>query len=791
MKQKSEIRMPKSERNPKLEDRKHPRSGYSNFGFRSSFGFRISVLGFLPFLVAGCLLLSSVSRAEEFADISVTPNAIYTGNTFHGYAEMRVVLENESSKTHVVTLVYPNNVSGNYGNCISRLSRTVTLAPAAREVVSLLQPPLPAQGDGSIRVEVDGRHEGEVRAPNANNHCNYYSRGGQIATVFISRSLDYDAVAHVFQANSGSFTAAQAVGPPDAHSMGGWDPNSWMPDTRSYGRTNWLELDYATPQIVSKISVYYTQLPGTLGFISLLGSSGTNLANVPLASGSSIYTGPTVPHPRLSHPGSGWTMNYSLPPTSQPVKTVRLNFGTTPPTTIAVDAVEISGPTGSQWASDAHASSDNSASTPRYRPGGTGDEVQSIRAESPVSEWSENWLAYSPFDAVVINGADFAALPPGVLAALGDYVQAGGNMVLLGKGDLPAVWHSVQTKKLHDGTEFQTGFGSVFAFGAESPSALDVTTVERLRETVRDTVRYFQGLPDESGAANAAMPVVESLKIPTRGIVIIMLVFVMTIGPVNMIYLNRIKRRTWMLWTIPAISFATTLLVFAYSLLREGITPNTRIAGITVLDQTSHQAATIGGEAFYCPLTPSGGLHFDFNTEATPLVSVGYGSGTAREVDWTQSQHFQHGWVSARVPEHFHLRKSETRRERIQVLKENGRLQIVNSLGAPIKSLWLADKDMNVYWATSVAAGEKGGLMLSKRAPSREKLGVNGLLRDLTFTARSDSLDENAGRYLVPNTYIAVLDGNPFIENALGSAASPKRTRSSCVVFGIIETEDK
>ena len=51
----------------------------------------------------------------------------------------------------------------------------------------------------------------------------------------------------------------------------------------------------------------------------------------------------------------------------------------------------------------------------------------------------------------------------------------------------------------------------------------------------------------------------------------------MVIGPVNLIYLNRIKRRTWMLWTIPAISVATTLLVFAYSLLREGITPDARL----------------------------------------------------------------------------------------------------------------------------------------------------------------------------------------------------------------------
>ena len=80
----------------------------------------------------------------------------------------------------------------------------------------------------------------------------------------------------------------------------------------------------------------------------------------------------------------------------------------------------------------------------------------------------------------------------------------------------------------------------------------------------------------------------------------------------------------------------TTLLVFAYSLLREGITPDTRIAGMTLLDQVNHRAATIGVAAFYCPLTPSSGLHFDFGTEASPLVTVGYGSGgSSREVDWS------------------------------------------------------------------------------------------------------------------------------------------------------------
>jgi hypothetical protein len=724
------------------------------------------------------LLAFSARAAEEFGDVSVSAAAMFTGNTFHGYGEMRVTLENHShSKAHVVTLIFPNNAWDN-GNSLGRLTRSVKLEPEAREIVSLLQPPLPANGDGQIRVAVDGRHEGEVRAPNANGHCNSNSRGEQ-ATVLISRSLDFDAVERVFQANRGAFTAAMAIGAPDATGSG-YQPTTWMPDTRRGSVANWLDLDYASPQPVTKITVFNTQSPTSVGSISLIGVAGTNVANIPMSSG------------RNSSSGHGWRIEYDFPTTSEPVKTVRLDFGKTPAYSIAIDAVEISGPAGSQWAAAARASSDNSASAPSYLPGRVNaDSVESLRAESPVSEWSENWLAYSPFEAIVLNAADMNSLSPAVLAAIGDYLSAGGNVVLSGKTDLPAAWHPAQKKNLRDGVEFDVGFGRCFAFRSENPAMLDAKSVQTLRDAVRETARYWQTLPADSGAANAAMPVVENIKIPTRGIVVIMLAFIIVIGPVNIYLLNRRQRRTWMLWTIPAISFATTLIVFAYSLLREGVTPDTRIAGLTLIDQTSHHATTIGATAFYCPLTPSSGLHFEFGTEATPLVSRGYGSGTSREMDWTQSQHLTRGWISARVPAHFHLRKSETRRERIQVVNENGKLQIVNGLSAPIKSLWVADADMNVYQATGVAAGEKAGLIPSLQSSPSEKSGANGLLREITYAARPDSLDANAAKFLTPNSYLAVLDGNPFIENALGAAASPKRTKSSAVVFGILEAPEK
>lgn len=728
------------------------------------------------------LVLSLSVRADDVGDVSADASAIYTGNTTHGYAEIRVDLQNRShDRSHTVTLVYPNNAYGGYGNNISRISRTVTLPPESLQTVSLMEPPLPSQGDDSIRVEVEDGHIGTIHAPNANSHCSEYYREQQTATVFISRSLDDNAVEHLFNANQVAFTASMATGAPDASSTGP-QPTTWMPDARQYGNTNWLELDYATPQTVNKISVYETQSQSLHGTITLIGTEGTNIAEIPMSSGT------------ITSGGTGWVYECDLATTDKAVKTVRLNFGREPPYTISVDAVQISGPSGSQWASGARASSDNSAQASSYAPAPTAQAIVSMRSESPVSGWSENWLAYTPFEIIILGAEDMGSMSPAVFSGIGNYLNAGGDVVLFGSTDLPAAWHAWAQNKLEGGVDYRVGFGHCYVFNTQNPAALDRRTVQTLRSAIRDSAAYWQALPQDNSSAEGVLPIHGNMKVPVRGIVLVMLTFVILIGPVNLIVLSRQKRRIWMLWTIPAISFATTLLVFVYSLLCEGITPDARICGLTLLDQISHHAATFGGESFYCPLTPSSGLHFEYETEATPLVrSDEGGSGSAREVDWTQSQHFGRGWVSARVPAYFHLRKSETSRERIEVSSENGTLQIVNGLGAPIKSIWLADGSMNFYAANNVGAGDKTALTMSKGLLSPGQAGPDGLKRDLGFgVGGSDNLATTAQTYLRPNTYIAVLDGNPFIENALhpGATGNNKHLTSFTVVYGILDAPD-
>jgi hypothetical protein len=288
--------------------------------------------------------------------------------------------------------------------------------------------------------------------------------------------------------------------------------------------------------------------------------------------------------------------------------------------------------------------------------------------------------------------------------------------------------------------------------------------------------------------------------------VLLMLAFVLIIGPLNLFILSRMQRRIWLLWTIPAVALLTTTGMFAYSFFREGFTPDVRIEGLTYLDQVNRRAASMGLAAFYCPLTPSEGLFFSSETEATPLVEAwDYRSSSQREMDWTRGQHLGRGWVSARVPAHFALRKAENRRERLQLERSGNRLSIVNGLGAEITSLQLRDEAGQIHFASKVPAGQKAGLTLSTIDPVAPLPGSNATPLPVNSTNQVDlsnarafahkcglgplasNVVAEASAFLAPGTYIAELDGNPFLENALVSKGRASRNRVKSIVYGVLE----
>jgi hypothetical protein len=403
----------------------------------------------------------------------------------------------------------------------------------------------------------------------------------------------------------------------------------------------------------------------------------------------------------------------------------------------------------------------------------------------PPARWSSTWLAYTSYDGIVLQGGELDKAPPPVREALWSYVESGGSLTVLGKARLPESWQARQEQK-NGLTCYFPGLGECLVSSDEKVEMLSPEQVHRMIRSWDESARPWMRMQTVSDA-NRSFPVVEDLTIPVFGLFVLMLLFAIGIGPVNLYVLTRKKRRIWMLWTVPAIALVTCLAVLGYMVVSEGWRGHTRVEGLTILDEASHRASTIGWIGFYTPVAPSAGLHFSADTELTPqLGSDRYSyrrTAAARTLDWTKDQHLASGWVTARVPAYFKVRKSESRRERVGLHREkDGSLTAVNLLGTDISQLWLADRDGKLYGAGRIPAGGKAALAVKgtvagtpaalRAAYNQDWLGLYGKL-----TARP-------GDYLMPGSYLAALQTTPFLEEAMPGASAHN---SRALVVGIMK----
>jgi hypothetical protein len=395
----------------------------------------------------------------------------------------------------------------------------------------------------------------------------------------------------------------------------------------------------------------------------------------------------------------------------------------------------------------------------------------------PIENWSTNWLAYSRYDGIVVRGDDLKTMPPAVRTALWQYVETGGSLLVLGDADLRGL--SVNgTKKIdEEWSSVAAGFGRCILAPDDPFERWKQSHFELLANSWSETGRAWEGQRD-SYEANETFPVVDDIGVPVKGLFVLMFLFTLAIGPVNFLVLAHKKRRTWILWTTPAISLATCLAVFGYMLLSEGWEGRLRTETLTLLDEGTHRATTIGWTAVYSPLTPSDGLHFSYETEvvsqrAEQIRGAGVRSCT---LDWSHDQHLTSGWIEARVPAHFKVRKSETRRERVAVHREaNQTLSIVNGLGATMRRFCYKDEKGQLHTAEHVAPGARMSLTLQnvQEMPQPART-IRSVLLSPSWLDDMQKLMSAPQHCLRPRSYLAELEDSPFLEDALRNAKTRK-----------------
>ncbi|MBF0502688.1 MAG: hypothetical protein HQM09_21315 [Candidatus Riflebacteria bacterium] len=413
-----------------------------------------------------------------------------------------------------------------------------------------------------------------------------------------------------------------------------------------------------------------------------------------------------------------------------------------------------------------------------------------VGADIPVSAWSANRLAYSRYDGIAMTADEFNAAGVDVIAALMEYAECGGVLIILGALETPARWKKLASNSESAGVvSLYPGFGTVFRISEASPTAVatdDWGCCEMLIQNTRKVWNF-----EHEYNLNERFPIVDKIGIPIRGLFFLVFCYAIIIGPLNIYVLTRMKKRIYLLWTVPLLSFITCTAVLVYAMVEEGWESRVRADVVTWLDESAHRAVTIGWTAFYTPLTSADGFHFGYETELTPLGAHRYNSAGIgpRSLDWSRDQHLGSNWVMARLPVWFSVRKSETRRERLALRKApDGSLSVVNGLGAPITNLWLEDSGRRYFTGGSIPAGAEGRLSQTSGptndAPASEMHDVFSS----AWSGAAQTVFSSAIARLRAGTYIARLDGTPFLENGLADIGKNERVT---VVYGILSGSER
>jgi hypothetical protein len=411
-----------------------------------------------------------------------------------------------------------------------------------------------------------------------------------------------------------------------------------------------------------------------------------------------------------------------------------------------------------------------------------------VRSELELPEWSENWLAYSCYDAVILHADDLGNLSSPLRNALHEYTRAGGSLIIAGAQQWPFDWEHTPDNQPNSPAMHIVGFGQVALYKTGDLTTLQSSGMNALLSIAKETLLPW-GRRVNMGQANKHFPIIDNMSIPTRSLFLIMLIFAILFGPVLLSVLAKYNRRIWLLWLAPSISLVSCVVITAYALLSEGITPSVRMEGITLLNEQNRTAVTLGMLGLYCPLTPAGGLHFNTQTELSPYVAARHNSGSAKSIKWTRDQHFWRGWVSARVPTYLQIRKCEVRRERLEITSHDGTLSALNGLGAEIEKLWLRNPEGKwLTLETPLPSGAQQALIPVATPPKHKSFKprtFRNIYKGQNWPEEFKKL-EAAPIALQPNTYLAQLKGAPFLEHGLKGNV---HERSRSYVIGTLPSD--
>lgn len=307
-----------------------------------------------------------------------------------------------------------------------------------------------------------------------------------------------------------------------------------------------------------------------------------------------------------------------------------------------------------------------------------------------------DWRGLAGFEVIWLLPADLAACAPEQRNALRDWVARGGLLVLHG-GERPVDFA-------------EEGFGQVKVEPANSGANLDVPGVITLLLARAPARSLWFGSPYKVGWG-----MYQSLGEfhPNVGVLaLLLIVFALLVGPLNLYVFAGSHRRARLLWTTPVISLAASVVIVLLILFRDGFGGEGERVAVVHLLPGQRKAAVLQEQFSRTGVLTHSEFHTESDVVVVPIAADDLGPRTDREYwmdgrhfsgDWFNSRSVQAQWLEAVVPS-----RAEVRLLNPQEVKESDAAPvIVSSVDVPLSDFYYLASEHRFWYAPTVKTGER------------------------------------------------------------------------------------
>lgn len=386
-------------------------------------------------------------------------------------------------------------------------------------------------------------------------------------------------------------------------------------------------------------------------------------------------------------------------------------------------------------------------------------------------------LAGFPIDeSVAAQERSKATTPADQTAAIAQFDPAMGGAMPPAAANLPktsAEWFAVRG----------WGLGVITAFKRNLHSPVDSSNQEATRVMSQSLLAprqqwggRFGSVPNDSNIDFNDWLIPGVGMAPVGSFQILITLFVLGIGPLTYWMLRRMGKLPMLVAIVPAAAIVTTLALFAYGVLIDGVSARVRGRSITLLDQRSGECAAWGRYSYYAGIAPGTGLAVPTDQAMFPILPnwaaiFGFGgrrSMTEREIAWNDEQRLTRGWLASRTPTQYHAIAARKSPKQLQLRSTAQGMRVTNKLGTEVVGVAIHDHDGKFYWCEALPVDQ--GVVV----PAVEQTDVASKIRRL-FTENLPELPAgDDGRQ--NNGYYSFAVSDSVMEGRLGAINSPQVT---------------